>query len=285
MRLIAILLLAAGTSACQKSEPLTVNESSAQLSEVVASIDGKPVYEDELALVIKQTVGEFAALQLGAEGREKVLESLLIRKLMSDQQLNLMDEEEHKQLELELNTYREELLTKRYVREHLVAEPVSDEMVKSYYNSNPNTYGAKELRRFEMVRADVSRSPVLQKELSLLMQGLTPHSNWKVKIEQARQQGQPIFLVSGHSAETGLIDDYHQIIQSLAEGEISPLHSINGILVRFRVTELIQIPAKPIEEVTKDIRKTLAPLQLKRAIQQEAEQLMRNREIERYAMD
>ena len=285
MRLIAILLLAAGTSACQKSEPLTVNESSAQLSEVVASNDGKPVYEDELALVIKQTVGEFAALQLGAEGREKVLESLLIRKLMSDQQLNLMDEEEHKQLELELNTYREELLTKRYVREHLVAEPVSDEMVKSYYNSNPNTYGAKELRRFEMVRADVSRSPVLQKELSLLMQGLTPHSNWKVKIEQARQQGQPIFLVSGHSAETGLIDDYHQIIQSLAEGEISPLHSINGILVRFRVTELIQIPAKPIEEVTKDIRKTLAPLQLKRAIQQEAEQLMRNREIERYAMD
>lgn len=283
MRLIAILLLAANLTGCQQSEiPI---ENTVQLSEVIASIDGKPIYQDELSLVINQTVGEFAALQLGVEGREKVLESLIIRKLMSDQQWKSMDEDERKQLALELNTYREELLTKRYVREHLVAEPVNDEMVQDYYVNNPNRFGAKELRRFEMVRADVSRSPVLQKELSLLMQGLTSHSNWKVTIDKARQQGQPIFLVSGHSAESGLIDDYQQIIQSLAEGEISPLHSINGILVRFRVIELIEVSAKPIEEVSKDIRKSLAPLQFKKTIQQEAEQLMREREIERYAMD
>jgi hypothetical protein len=283
MRLIAIILLTLSASGCQQSE--TPNESEPQLSEVVASIDGKPIYQAELALVINQTLGEFAALQLGSQGRKKVLESLIIRKLMSDQQWQLMDEEERQQLDLELNIYREELLTKRHVREHLIAEPVNDDMIQAYYANNPSTYGAKTLRRFEMVRADVSRSPVLQKDLSLLIQGLTPHSDWKLSIDQARQQGLPIFLVSGHSAESGLIDDYQQIIQSLAEGEISPLHSINGILVRFRVTELIQVPAKPIEEVSKNIRKTLAPLQLKKAIQQEAELLMRDREIERYAMD
>ncbi|PMG39255.1 peptidylprolyl isomerase [Shewanella sp. 10N.286.52.B9] len=283
MRLIGLLLCVAGLSACQKHDVSI--EPQPQLSDAVASIDSIPIYKDELALVIKQTVGDFGAIQLGTSGREKVLESLIIRKLMSDKQFQQMDSEERQLLELEMKAFREELLTKRYIKQQVQAEPVTPEMILDYYNNNPKLFGAKQIRRFEMVRADVSHSPKLQQELSILIQGLTPHSNWKLTIDEARQNGQPVFLVSGNSAEKGLIDDYQQVIQKLEQGEISPLHSINGILVRFRITELVNIAAKPIAEVTPSIRKSLAPIQLKKSIQQEAELLMHDREIERYAME
>jgi len=73
--------------------------------------------------------------------------------------------------------------------------------------------------------------------------------------------------------------------RGLSAGDISSLHNIDGVLVRFRVTELIETPAKPLAEVRQQIRKSLAPVQLKKSIQREAELLKRDREIERYAMD
>jgi hypothetical protein len=283
MRLTTLLFVLVSISGCQKNEPVATVQPS--LSDMIAKIDGEPVYKDELDIVINHTVGEFAALQLGDDGRKKVLESLIIRKLMSDKQLQSMGQEELRQLELEITSYREELLTKRYVREQLIAQPVTDEMIADYYQSNLHIYGENTVRRFEMARADVSYSPALQKKISLVMQELTPHSNWSETIKKARQIGQPLFVVSGSSSENGLTDDYKEIIQSLGAGDVSALYTINGIMVRFKITELIPIPAKPLSEVSADIRKTLAPLQLKKSIQQEAELLMLDREIERYAMD
>lgn len=282
MRRLAPLWLASGLLfGCGQSES-TQPTVQAPAEEWVARIDGKGISSSELELAMQQTLGDTGVFLASTEIREKVLESIVLRKLMAEAYAKNMSPDEQIELELKMQSYREELLTKAYIQQKVVPEPVSDGMVADYYRKHPEQYGQITYKVFDLVRAPAMGNDIADQATTLKLQGFTAHSDWQGLSQQ--DEGK-LLVISGNSAEQGLSDEYRQILTPLSKGQVSDTHLINGSMVRIRVTDEVIVAPKTLEAVRADIRRSLAPIQLKKAIQKEAELLKRNREIERYALD
>jgi len=285
MRTIGFLLLVSLIAACNKTQTENTINDNNSVAEVIAKVNGEPVYKTEFDLIVNQTVGEFAALQLTKKTKDKILQSLVLRKLMKAEQLKQMDQAELQHVELQVAAYRDELLTKQYIRNNISAEPVSNEMVNEYYRNNLSQFGKKQIRRFDMIRAQIGHDEKHVKQINTFIQNISPQENWQALAKKPDSQKNSVKIIRGNSADIGLLKSYQKIISTLAKNEASKVHSINGVLVRFKVTDLIELPAKPLIEVKKDIHKRLAPIQIKKAIKNKARSLKEKSEVKIYAFD
>lgn len=251
---------------------------------VVARVGTEVITAAELELAVQQSLGEFAAAQLGAEGRQKVLQSLVIRKLISQAQAKTMDAEQLQALELSVKAYREEQLTKAYLSTEVAVEPVTDAMVQAYYDANLADFGARDFANYQMLRIDVGDNAELKNKALSILEAATAQADWQKLAAQAEQNGVVVQFLTGISSEFSLLPDYKNVIDALAPQQVSAIQDGAGRVFRIRVLDRIQTPAKPLAEVAADIRKSLAPLQMKKAIQQASQQLKMHTEVEIYAL-
>lgn len=278
-RLIALLCAALWLTGCSDSSQLAAT---LDADPVLARVGTETISRQELDIAINDNIGPYAALHLGPEGEQKVLQSLVMRKLMSQQQLALLDAEAKALLELQVKAYREELLTKQYVQQQLTPEPVTEQMVQDYYQRYPQEFGAAEYANYQLVRADAGLDSKQRQRVLWYLEQLTATTDWTPLAAQARQEGLAFYLVTGTSSEQGLIPEYQALIAPLAEGQISAVAELNNRLVKVKVLERQRIAAKPLAEVRDDIRKKLAPMQLKRAIEQATDNLKASTDVEIY---
>lgn len=278
-RLIALLCAALWLTGCSDSSELPAT---LDADPVLARVGTETISRQELDIAINDNIGPYAALHLGPEGEQKVLQSLVMRKLMSQQQLALLDAEAKALLDLQVKAYREELLTKQYVQQQLTPEPVTEQMVQDYYQRYPQEFGAAEYANYQLVRADAGLDSKQRQRVLWYLEQLTATTDWTPLAAQARQEGLAFYLVTGTSSEQGLIPEYQALIAPLAEGQISAVAELNNRLVKVKVLERQRIAAKPLAEVRDDIRKKLAPMQLKRAIEQATDNLKASTDVEIY---
>lgn len=278
-RLIALLCAALWLTGCSDSSELSAT---LDADPVLARVGTETISRQELDIAINDNIGPYAALHLGSEGEQKVLQSLVMRKLMSQQQLALLDAEAKALLDLQVKAYREELLTKQYVQQQLTPEPVTEQMVQDYYQRYPQEFGAAEYANYQLVRADAGLDSKQRQRVLWYLEQLTATTDWTPLAAQARQEGLAFYLVTGTSSEQGLIPEYQALIAPLAEGQISAVAELNNRLVKVKVLERQRIAAKPLAEVRDDIRKKLAPMQLKRAIEQATDNLKASTDVEIY---
>lgn len=278
-RLIALLCAALWLTGCSDSSELPAT---LDADPVLARVGTETISRQELDIAINDNIGPYAALHLGPEGEQKVLQSLVMRKLMSQQQLALLDAEAKALLELQVKAYREELLTKQYVQQQLTPEPVTEQMVQDYYQRYPQEFGAAEYANYQLVRADAGLDSKQRQRVLWYLEQLTATTDWTPLAAQARQEGLAFYLVTGTSSEQGLIPEYQALIAPLAEGQISAVAELNNRFVKVKVLERQRIAAKPLAEVRDDIRKKLAPMQLKRAIEQATDNLKASTDVEIY---
>jgi hypothetical protein len=277
--MLSLVLLLWLCAACQ---PSTAPDT--QTDPVVARVGTEVITAAELELAVQQSLGEFAAAQLGDEGRQKVLQSLVIRKLLSQAQAKTMDAEQLQALELSVKAYREEQLTKAYLSSEVVVEPVTDAMVQAYYDANLADFGARDFANYHMLRIDVGDNAELKNKALSILEAATAQADWQKLAAQAEQQGVVVQFLTGISSEFSLLPDYKNVIDTLAPQQVSAIQDGAGRLFRIRVIDRIQTPAKPLAEVAADIRKALAPLQMKKAIQQASQQLKMHTDVEIYAL-
>lgn len=278
-RLIALLCAALWLTGCSDSSELPAT---LDADPVLARVGTETISRQELDIAINDNIGPYAALHLGPEGEQKVLQSLVMRKLMSQQQLALLDAEAKALLDLQVKAYREELLTKQYVQQQLTPEPVTEQMVQDYYQRYPQEFGAAEYANYQLVRADAGLDSKQRQRVLWYLEQLTATTDWTPLAAQARQEGLAFYLVTGTSSEQGLIPEYQALIAPLAEGQISAVAELNNRFVKVKVLERQRIAAKPLAEVRDDIRKKLAPMQLKRAIEQATDNLKASTDVEIY---
>ncbi|GAB59524.1 peptidyl-prolyl cis-trans isomerase [Rheinheimera nanhaiensis] len=274
-----VLFVALCISACSDKPAPQPNVDS---DPVLARVGNETISRLELDVAIDSSIGPYAALHLGPEGEHKVLQSLVMRKLMSQHQFALLDEDARTALELQVNAYREELLTKQFVREQLIPEPVTEAMVTDYYQRYPEEFGAAEYASYQLLRADTGLNPEQRQRVLWYLEQLTAAADWTILAEQARQEGLAVYLVAGTSSEQGLIAEYQSLIAPLAAGQVSATAELNNRLVKVKVLERNRIAAKPLADVSDEIRKKLAPMQLKRAIEQATDNLKANTDVEIY---
>jgi hypothetical protein len=278
--MVVVGLSACGESPDPQSKAVITKQTSTVLNPVLVTVEGQAITQDDLSAAILRTLGEYASLQLDDSGRAKVLESLVMAKTMAISQLSTMSAVEMDDLDRTVNAYREELLTKQYLKQNLTPVPVTQAMVKAYYDKHPDRFGGKTIRSYEIVKGLVKLKSATQNQLIEQLAQFDSKTKWQQKVASLKQSGLQIQYAKGAADGKLLNADFQKAVGALLLNEVSPVYFFDGYPSIIRVTKVRTIGAKPLSEVSSDIRKTLLPVQLKQAIKQAAAGLSQSMKVD-----
>jgi len=274
---IFLLIISIFLVACK---PNDVDDNASQVTpendHVLVEVNGKQINEKDLEAAIVHTLGEYASFQLDDAGRGKVLKSLVLSKAMALTQEKRLTAAESNNIDRMVQAYREELLVKQYLNENVVPIPVTSEMVEEYYNNNPERFGGKSIRTFEVVKGLTKiKGPARNKIIASITE-LSKESDWKKATAKLKQTGVQVEYSKGALSTGTLKSDIDKILQNLPIKQSSTIQFVDGLPMVVRVVSEKNIAPKPLALVSNDIKKSLAPLQLKKAVKQVSDELMKS---------
>lgn len=287
MLVLTGLALLLGLSACgQRGDQKTPQETSVNADpagrlpgedDILARVEGQPITAYELQQAMRAMLGPQQAALLDTEGRHKVLESLVLSRLMAIRAEAELDALQRRAIEAATRAHREQLLAGQYLKQHASPAPVTDEMVQAYYNDHPEAFGGGRVRRYEVL-LQTTAVPDGQREAELkALQAAAGRSDWR---QAARDAGGNIAFRSGEVDENLLQPQLLALLEALKVGEVSAPTYIQGRAYIARIRSEQQRDARPLAEVRAQIRRALAPLQLKKSVQQIGAQLLQDARVE-----
>lgn len=266
-RLFAWLLVAGVLAGCEGDDRQALRDIPVEPSATLATVDGTPITRAQLELTIERTLGDSAPL-FASEGVErKILESLVSSRAMARLAERELDAAERAQLDLKTQAYREELLVRHYLEAHADPEPVSIAMVSDYYQRHLDEFGGGVVRSFEVIASTRPLDERERTELIALLSSVEAQSkDWEALVAKWRAGGSPLEYRHNRLKPDLLEQPMRNLVKQTAVGAIAPLH-IKEQLLLVRVTAEQQLPARPLAEVSGEIREKLAPRMLKQAVQ------------------
>jgi len=276
-----LLCCAISLSGCSKvSDEAKENAVEQPPQDIVAKVGKHVITESDLDAMVIRTVGEFGAYQLGEQGRQKVLESMVLAKVMATAQQAAMNEYELAEMARAVTTYREELLTKGYLKANIVAQPVTVDMVSSYYQANLEKFGAKTVKTFEVIKGNVKLKGPARKKMLAAIAEAAKSNDWKAYAGELKRRGLAIEHATGTVVKGTLKSSIDKVIHTLTPQQTSGMHFINGLPVIARVISEQYVQPKPLSAVSATIRKSLAPLQMRKAIKLASHKLLEATHVE-----
>lgn len=262
----AALALAVLLAGCNDDSKQALSDVPLEPSATLVTVDKTPITRAQLELTIERTLGESAPLYANEEVERKILESLVSSRamaLLAERELNAGERE---QLELKTQAYREELLVRNYLAAHANPEPVTNEQVADYYNRYQDEFGGGVEKTFEIIASDQDLEPAQRTELITLLSGPQVQGNdWQKLVADWRQAGKPLQYRQSRLKLELLEQPLRSLVEPTAAGSIAPLY-VDGQLLLVRVTAEQKLPAKPLAEVSGQIREKLAPQALKQVV-------------------
>ncbi|MEK1942591.1 MAG: peptidylprolyl isomerase [Pseudomonas sp.] len=262
----AALALAVLLAGCNDDSKQALSEVPVEPSATLVTVDKTPITRAQLELTIERTLGESAPLYANEEVERKILESLVSSRAMALLAERELDASEREQLDLKAQAYREELLVRNYLEKHANPEPVTNEQVADYYNRHQDEFGGGVEKSFEIIASDQDLEPAQRTELITLLSGpQVQGKDWQKLVADWRQAGKPLQYRQSRLKLELLEQPLRSLVEPTAAGSIAPLY-VDGQLLLVRVTAEQKLPAKPLAEVSGQIREKLAPQALKQVV-------------------
>ncbi len=266
-------------SACDKQGGQgDAEEHAADRGPLLAEVNGKKIHRQDLDATLVDMFGEYQASMLDEAGRKKALESLVASKALTDMALKKMDRDTLRSIELKTERHRENLIINAYVKENIAPEPVSEKMVEDYYQAHLDKFGQKKLRQYELLSTgSVLTDPLRDKLLAAFEKA---KNNKPEAIQKLlKTKGFDIGYHKGVSGEKTLPPRLRDFIDGQPLNKLSSITFIDGKAYAVLVNKEITQPAKPLSEVSREIRKSLAVMQLKKAIKSLSEQALQQAKV------
>lgn len=247
---------------------------------VVAKVNESTITQYQLDQIAMRTLGIEDADMVDQNVRENLLKSLALMRAVSQLAEETIEEYELAEIEQQVQSYREELLSKAYFRQQLTPMPVTQKMVQDYYQAHPDKFGGRTVRHYQLL---VSIDKLEGKARELMVQVLgdaEEYSDWQTYAQELLKQGQRVQFRQGHSDEQLLEKTLRSMVLQTEVGQVSKPFFIQGNLYVLKIVDEKQYPPKPLSEVSMEIRKLLAPKQLQQAIKQASEQILASAKIE-----
>lgn len=249
-------------------------------SATLVTVDDSPITRAELELTIERTLGESAPLFANDEVERKILDSLVASRAMALVAERELDAGERAQLDLKAQAYREELLVRHYLEQHATPEPVTSEQVADYYQRHPEEFGGGVEKSFEIIASDQVLEEPQRAELIALLSGAEAKGHdWQKQVAAWRAAGKPLEYRSNRIKPELLEQPLRGLVETTEAGSIAPLYA-DGQLLLVRVTGEERLPARPLSEVSGEIREKLAPQSLKQAVKRLSEEAMRQVKVQ-----
>lgn len=270
-----------GLTACQSpsdSEP----EQTAALAgdgEVLVRVDGEAITAYDLELSVNSLLGPEQGAMLDDGGRRKLLESLVLSRLMARAAAAELSAEDTAKLDKQVAAYREQLLAKQYLKAHAAPGPVTDEMVKTYYEEHPEQFGGGRERHYRLLMA--TPDAVTGRETAMqILKDAQDRDDWADYVRAMSAKGHKIQLREG-AVDAGLLHpQLLALLNQTAVNSVSAVTFIDGQAYVARIDKEVEKQPRPLAEVSAEIRRALVPVQLKKAIEQVGDGLRKSAKIE-----
>lgn len=249
-------------------------------SATLVTVDDSPITRAQLELTIERTLGESAPLFANDEVERKILDSLVASRAMALLAERELDVGERAQLDLKAQAYREELLVRHYLEQHATPEPVTSEQVADYYQRHPEEFGGGMEKSFEIIASDQALEEPQRAELIALLSGAEAKGrDWQKQVAAWRAAGKSLEYRSNRIKPELLEQPLRGLVETTEAGSIAPLYA-DGQLLLVRVTGEEHLPARPLSEVSGEIREKLAPQSLKQAVKSLSEEATRQVKVQ-----
>ncbi|KAF0810010.1 hypothetical protein A167_01311 [Alcanivorax sp. S71-1-4] len=248
--------------------------------EVLATVNGAPVYDYELSLARERTLGEQGMLLADASTDRKVLESLVAGRAMALLAEQDMSEQERTALAHQVAAWREEQLVKRYLSEHVVPVPVPQHSVNEYYQRHPELFGGGTRYRYEQLSVATGQDTALRDKAVRWLGQTVGQNDWQALANTGRAEGLPVNFRQGTAAESLGSETLRARLKAMQPGEVSAVSLEAGEASLLKLVVVEMVPPRPLSEVSDDIRLRLAPMQLRQGIREVMDQATAQADIQ-----
>jgi len=286
--MVTCAMLFVGCAEKQQAEPEAMQEKIAQpVAEVkqeskkeavkgIAHVNGSPITQAELDYARTRTFGRQSAMVPSGSIEEKLLQSLVASRAISQAAEQELSQEQLQEIELKAAAYKEELLVKQYLTSHVEPEPVSSDMAKQYYEQHPEEFGAGLEKTFEMIRTVSNLDDGQRRTLLLELAKAKSEGNWEQWVNAIQLKS---VVYKRATAKVDILDQpLQRLVRTTQIGKVSPIHNGDHIAI-VRVIDEKRISPKPFSEVSAEVRKRLAPLKLKEAIKTISQEIVKNSQV------
>ncbi len=241
---------------------------------VLVRVGGVPVTQYDFDRTVTKLIGN---RNLPDEAMMKILESMAASLAIAQAREAAMSEKDLAVLEKKVRAYREELLVRQYLEEHTALGTVTPEMILEYYNSNPGGFGEKTVRQYEMITIGLDSQE--HDIVAALLKTSEVKENWKKWAASLRDRGYQAAFQSGQDDEKTLNTKLSTLMKPLGKGETSQPVFIRSKCCVIRITDIKENLPQSLESVQAQIRRSLAPVQLRKAVKEASDRIMGQTEI------
>lgn len=257
--------------------PADAGSSKSDSVPVLVMVDGSPITELQLEQAMDRFFSDQAAVKSRQDVERKVLRSLVSSRAISRLAGKELTAVDRQALNAKVDAYREELLVKEYLQTHAEPQPVTSEMVEAYYEKHKDEFGGGTSNSFELVQTTRQLDGDERKKLIELVGGLAAVEDWQKWSE--KHSALPIGWRRLEARTELMKQPLKSLVASTEVGMTSALH-IGDQLTIVRVNARAELPAKPLMQVSSEIRRKLAPIMMKEAIREISAEAEKKLEIE-----
>lgn len=236
-------------------------------SPVVAWVNDSEISEDDVLRSIVDTLGADAVGRLPDQARAAIVESLVMSRAVAQRAERDLNADELLALDKKVAAFREQLLVKRYLRANADPQPVTEAMIREYYQDHPEKFGGGEEKIIEIVSATEATGSA-RSEVFAMIDEFARQPQWREFADGLKARGEAVTFARTVYKPDLLDRRLAQAIDRLGEGDISATVMINGVPHRVRVTEVRKRQARDLKDVRGEVRKFLLPDQVKKAVRQ-----------------
>lgn len=264
-------------SACQDDADKKTEEIH---EKTLVTVNGDVITDKDLQVASVRIVGAQKSFLIDDNVKKKILESMVLSRVISGQALKEIDAEEKDQIDRKARDYKEELLVKSYLRKNVDPQPVTQDMVKTYYEKTPKLFGAKNIKEFELITTNKQVQGAQREQVLAVLNKARKSVNWKSYVKKTNKRKGVLEYRTGKTSEKLLNAQLRAAMSKMKNKDISRPVFIEGKPYLVRIVKEQKTKARPLAEVSTEIRRMLAPQQLKKAIKVVSEKLMKEAKIE-----
>lgn len=231
----------------------------------VAALGDLKVSSQELEYQKSKILGLNAAT---ADVEKRIIESIILTKLMSVEQKKSMSVNELSQHNVRMKAYEEEMLAKDFISQNASVNPPTNQEIADFYNKYPEKFGGG--TKYEITTWKLEPNCELKKSkldsgknLDRYIDGLDCEKTKKTNFVNENQVSE-LVARSKNKLEVGKV--------------YLATKSTGTLAVKLNSKQILK--PKPLSEVASDIRKMLSPLKLKAAIKSLKAELIKDMEVE-----
>lgn len=271
-----VLCLAASNfllSGCENKPGLLENQASLKKTTVpegedriLARVNQTPISARDLDYAISSAFADQKTGERNPEVRKQMLKSLVASRALSQARLLEMTDKELKDLDQEVQAFREKLLVRQYVMGHAPPEPLSQRMMLDYYESHAQAFGADTVKKYEMITSDSPLTPSERDRFMEAMKRVPETGEWNPWVQRMKKEGYSMAYRTGILNKEVLSPELIDATRMLETGKKSVLIFVNDTPYVVRIVHVEQTAPLPFEDVKDKIRQQLTADSLKKSV-------------------